>query len=289
MKQLLAQTVDVGTDVDRIADNLESIQVTWVTGLTALAVVIVGVVVARLARSAIRKLGEQTDVASAEAFRLAGRIAWYAIVMFAVGAALGVLGFDVLPLISALGVVAVIIALGIQPFVQNFTAGVTLQSQRPFEAGDHVALLGVEGAVLEISARSVIVESVGGEIVHLPNRSVLDNPIVNYTAPPVRRSTIEIGLDYATDLARAESTIRNAVQNTAGVAEAPAAQVFVHEFADSTIDASVWFWHAPQIPEAWAVRHRVALNVKRAVDNAGITIAFPQRVLWKAEQAEVDQ
>jgi small conductance mechanosensitive channel len=286
---ILAQVVDLGTDVDRIADNLESVQITWITGLTALAVVIAGLVVARLARNAIMKLGEQTDIASPEAFKLASRIVLYSIVMFAVGAALGVLGFDVVPLISALGVIAVIIAVGLQPFIQNFTAGVTLQTRRPFQAGDQVVLLDVEGTVLEISARSVIVETVGGEIVHLPNRSVLDNRIVNLSAPAVRRSTIEVGLDYATDLARAEATIRSAVQNTAGVAGEPAAQVFVHEFAESTINASVWFWHAPQIREAWAVRHRVALNVKQALDAAGITIAFPQRVLWNAQQAEVDR
>jgi len=277
------QTVDVGTDIDRVADNLESIQITWVSGLAALAVLVAGIVVARLARKYIRALGERTQLASPEVFVAASRLVFYTIVIYAFGAATGLLGFEVVPLLSMLGLVTIIVALGLRPFFENFAAGITLQTRRPFDPGDQVSLGEYEGTVLDVNARAVVVETMGGELVHVPNRSVMDNPIVNYTAVETRRSMLDVGLAYGTDLSRAENVLRAAVQATAGVVADPPVRVFVHTFDNSTINAAIWFWHEPEIATAWAVRHQVAVNAKLTLDEAGITIAFPQRVLWRGD------
>ncbi len=277
------QTIDVGTDVDRIADSLESVQITWVTALAALAVFITGIIVARLARRSIRTLGERTDIASPQVFVVAGRLVFYGIMLYSISAALGFLGFEVIPFVSMLGLATIVLALGLRPLFENFAAGVTLQTRRPFDPGDQVLLLGSEGTVRDVNARTVVVETMDGEIVHLPNRMVLDNPITNFTAVESRRSILDVGLDYATDLPRAEEVMRAAVRDTPGVVARPEVCVFVHTFDDSTINAAIWFWHEPEIPTAWAVRHAVAVNVKRAFNEAGITIAFPQRVHWMGE------
>ena len=287
---VLYQTGDVSEDVGRIAESLENVQITWATGLAALTVFVLGIVAARLARRAIRNLGERTNLASPETFKLSARIVFYAIAIAGASAALGVVGFDVLPLLSTFGIVAIVVAIGLQPFIENFAAGVTLQTRRPFEAGDQVRLMGAEGTVRDITARTVVVESLSGELVHLPNRKVLDDAIVVFTAHPTRRSTLDVGLDYGSDLAQAERVMRQVVATTPGVAAEPAVAVYFHEFGDSTINASIWFWHAPTFLEAWAARHQVAINVKRALDDEGMTIAFPQRVLWRGDEpAEVTQ
>lgn len=144
------QTVDLGPDVDRIADSLDSIQITWVSGLAAGAVFIAGLVAARLARRSIRALGERTHLANPQVFRMAGRIAFYAIVLYTVGAALGFLGFQVLPLISMLGLATIVVLLGLRPLFENFAAGITLQTRRPFDVGDQVLLLENEGTVRDV-------------------------------------------------------------------------------------------------------------------------------------------
>ena len=278
------QTVDLGPDVDRIADSLDSIQITWVSGLAAGAVFIAGLVAARLARRSIRALGERTHLANPQVFRMAGRIAFYAIVLYTVGAALGFLGFQVLPLISMLGLATIVVLLGLRPLFENFAAGITLQTRRPFDVGDQVLLLENEGTVRDVNTRTVLVETTDGELVHLPNRLVLESAITNFTAVESRRSILDVGLDYDTDLTRAADVILAGVRITPGVKPEPDVNVFVHTFGDSTINVAIWFWHAPEIPTAWAVRHEVAVNVKRALDAAGITIAFPQRVLRWGEQ-----
>ena len=65
-------------------------------------------------------------------------------------------------------------------------------------------LLENEGTVRDVNARAVLVETTDGELVHLPNRLVLESVITNFTAVESRRSILDVGLDYDTDL-----TLRN--------------------------------------------------------------------------------
>lgn len=65
-----------------------------------------------------------------------------------------------------------------------------------------------------------------------------------------------------------------------GVAAQPGVEVWAEELADSAIVFAVRYWHDAAIASRWRVRSAVALAVKAALDEAGITIPFPQRTLW---------
>ncbi len=286
MSPILAQAGQIDEEVGRIADSLQTVQVTWATGLTAFAVFVLGIILARIARRSIRELGERTGIATPDAWKFAGRAAFYLVILFGTGGALGVLGFDILPFLSTLGIVAIVVAIGLQPLMENFAAGMTLQTRRPFESGDQIGVVGVEGTVLDITSRTVLIESVSGEHVHIPNRKVLDETLTIYTAQGVRRTVLQVGLDYATDLETAAELIRTVASETDGVASDPPVTVYVHEFGDSTINAAVWLWHDSGLQDGWEITHRVAVDLKRALDAAGITIAFPQRVLTWADPPE---
>ncbi|HSF86762.1 MAG TPA: mechanosensitive ion channel domain-containing protein, partial [Acidimicrobiia bacterium] len=216
MRPVLMQTIS-SEDLDEIASSLEKVQVTWATAISAGLIVIIAFLAGRLARRSIRELGERLEIASPDVFKLAGRTAAYLIALMGIAAALGVLGFDVIPLVSALGVLAIVLAIGLQPLIEDFAAGVTLQTRRPFETGDQVAILGMEGTVLDVTSRTVLIESVAGEYVHVPNRTVLDSPFTIFTALDARRSTLDVGLDYASDLQQATQLLREAASNTPGV------------------------------------------------------------------------
>ena len=137
-----------------------------------------------------------------------------------------------------------------------------------------------------MTARTVVVKTMDGTAVHIPNRTVLDGAITNYTAGSQRRTTIEVGLAYDTDLATAVSIMAQAVKETPGVSAEPEPEALIHEFADSTINAAVRYWHDPKLRSGWTTRHSVAVSVKNALDVNGIEIAFPQRVLWHGDEGE---
>ena len=192
------------------------------------------------------------------------------------------LGFEVLPLMWILGIVTIALAIALRPLFENFAAGVTLQTRRPFEPGDQVTLNGELGQVREVTARTVWLEALDGRHIHVPNRLVLDNTIINYTAGEARRSSLRLGLDYGADLPHATALITDAARRTAKVRETPAPQVLVQAFGDSSVDVTVQFWHGPEISRGEEVCHDAAVNIKQALDEAGIVIALPQRVLHEA-------
>jgi small-conductance mechanosensitive channel len=153
--------------------------------------------------------------------------------------------------------------------------------ERPIEIGDQISVRQIEGEVTDLTARAVMIETMDGGTVHMPNSTVLGSSIVNFTAGNRRRSVIDVGLAYDTDLVAAVAIMIEAVAGAPGVINDPPPEAFIHEFGDSTINARVRLWHEPQIRAEWTIRHDVAVTIKRALDARGMEIAFPQRVLWR--------
>lgn len=270
-------------ELEQIADNLETIRLDGLSLLIAITVLVASVILARFARRGIRRLSAQVDLGSPAVFHAAARISSWLIIFFGFVGAMRVLGIDFLPLMAGLGLAAVIAAVALRPFLENFAAGFTLQLQRPIEIGDHIAVAGVQGEVESLTARTVVIRTMDGTTVHLPNATVLESSIVNLTDRGQRRSEITVGLAYDTDLGAAVSIMAEALRNVPGVNPDPPPEAFIYEFGDSTINARVRFWHDPIIRAGWTVRHAVALAIKAALDTNDIEIAFPQRVLWQGD------
>ena len=190
------------------------------------------------------------------------------------------------PLLGALGIAGIALAFALRDILENFVAGLLLQIRRPFDKGDQIVTGDYEGTVREVNARSVVVDTPAGEQVVVPSAELINQPIVNLTAHPVRRTTLEVGVAYATDLDRAKEVIEEALAGIAGVAPSPPAETRVFQFGESSIDIAVRYWHEPRISTMWEVRDEVARAVKRSFDEAGIEIPFPQRVLWTGQDEE---
>lgn len=270
------------SELEQIANSLKPINLDWLALAISAVVFLTSIILARLARRGIRQLASRVDLGSPALFAVA-RVSSWLIIFFGLVASLRVIGIDFVPLMAGLGVAAVVVAVALRPFLENFAAGLTLQLQRPIEIGDHIRVHEIEGEVTELTARAVIIDTMDGKRVHLPNATVLESAIVNFTTGDRRRSFIDVGLAYNTDLAAAVAIMIEAVAGASGVINDPPPEAFIHEFGDSTINARVRFWHEPQIRAEWTIRHEVAVTIKGALDARGIEIAFPQRVLWRGD------
>lgn len=277
------------SELEQIADSLEPVNLDWLSIVIAVVVFIAAIVLARLARRAVRRLSSRVDFGSPAVFASAARISSWVIIFLGIVGSLRVLGIDFIPLMAGLGIAAVVVAVALRPFLENFAAGLTLQLQRPFEIGEQISVRQIEGEVTELTARSVVVKTLDGRTVHLPNSHVLESPIINFTAGSRRRSFVDVGLAYDTDLAAAVAIMIEAVADASGVISDPPPEAFIHEFGDSTINARVRFWHEPQIRAGWTIRHEVAVSIKSALDERGIEIAFPQRVLWRGDEPSANE
>lgn len=247
--------------------------------LQATAVFVGAIAVAVLLRVALVRAVDRGD-ADRYVGKMLGR--FLGLVVVAVGAvyALGVAGIRVGPLLGALGVGGIALAFAAQDILENFVAGVLLQVRRPFRVGDQISSGDYEGTVKDINLRTVVLTTYDGLIVYLPNAEVLRSAIVNFTRTPLSRTSLTVGVAYDTDLEAARRVLLEACGAADGVQQSPPAEVWAEEFGDSSINFAVRYWHQADIASRWRTRNAVALSIKAHLDDAGITIPFPQRTLW---------
>lgn len=247
--------------------------------LTAVLVFVAAIALAVLLRRLLVRALDRGD-ADRHVGRLTGR--FLSLVLVAVGAvyALGIVGVRIGPVLGALGVGGIALAFAAQNILQNFVAGVLLQVRRPFRVGDQIGSGDFEGTVEDVNLRTVEITSYDGLTVYLPNAEVLKAPIVNYTRTPLSRTSLTVGVAYDTDLRHAQKVLSAACRSAEGVQQQPPPEVWAEEFAESSINFAVRYWHPADIASRWRVRSAVAISVKDALDAAGISIPFPQRTLW---------
>jgi small-conductance mechanosensitive channel len=134
----------------------------------------------------------------------------------------------------------------------------------------------------------VWIDTVDVRQVHIPNRKVLNDVVVNLTRNGRRRTTIEVGVEYGTDLDAAARALLDAVGGCERALTNPPSEAFVAEYGDSSIDFDLRFWHEPTIWEQHAAVDEVIRSVNRVFGERGIVIAFPQRVIWYGDRADTE-
>jgi len=259
---------------DALVNDVTAVEVVEATVVFAAAVVLAVL----LRRLLIHTLDRQD--ADRHVGRLTGRFLGLVVVAVGVVYALDRIGVRIGPLLGALGVGGIALAFATQDVLQNLVAGVLLQVRRPFRIGDQIGSGEFEGVVDDINLRTVELTTYDGLTVYLPNAEVLKSPIVNYTRTPLSRTSLTVGVAYDADLEQARQVLLRGCRAAEGVAVQPPPEVWAEEFAESSVNLAVRYWHAADIGSRWRVRSAVAVALKAALDEAGIRIPFPQRTLW---------
>jgi small conductance mechanosensitive channel len=280
MSFIAQSPVPIPVDVGVITDNFDLSTITTSDLVFAAVALVSSIILSIVAKRALRRILNGIDDMPVLAGDVVAKIVSYVIMTFGVVFALEALGFSLGLLGSLLLLLIVLVALAARPLLQDLGAGLIIQLRRPFGMGDQVAIDEFEGRIDEVSARTVRIITVDGKRVHFPNRKVLEGAITNLTTEGRRLTTFIVGAAYDTDLDRAREVIVTAMQSADMVLSSPAPEAFVQEFGNSTINIACRFWHAPEIHAEWVARDEAMRSVKRALDANGITIAFPQRVVW---------
>lgn len=273
MSAVTAALAAAATRTEVIRDGLTAAD--WIK---AGAVFVAGLVAAGLLRRALRRRLHQEEF-QPHASLVAGRFLALAVTLAAFFISLSLLGVRLGPAIGAIGIGGIAVALAAQTMLADLIAAVLLQIRRPFRRGDQIRSNDQDGRVEEINFRTVILRSFDGQRVYLPASKVLNAPIVNYTQLGRRRTKLEIGLAYDCDLEAATSLLLETLGGLDGVHRRPAPEVVVTDFGESSITVELLYWHEPDNATTRRVRSAVAMAAKRALDDAGIDIPFPQRVV----------
>lgn len=241
---------------------------------TTALILLVGLWLSRLlSRWAVRSL-DRADV-EATMSRFLGQLVYFGLLALVVVLALANFGIPMASIIAVLGAATLAVGLALQDSLSNFASGVLLVVLKPFGVGDSVEIDGKRGTVLEVRLFQTKLRDRDNRDVYLPNNTIMENMIVNFSSSGSLRLDLEYGIAYEADIGRALAIFQAILDEDPRVLEDPAPVVAVKSLGDSSVNFAV----RPhvEIQDEVGAAFDITEAVKRRLDEAGISIPFPQR------------
>lgn len=205
------------------------------------------------------------------------KLLYYSSLIVVFVSTLPLIGLDPSGLLLAGGVAGIVLGFASQNIVGNLVAGCFLMFERPIKIGDQVEINGIAGYVTDIRIISTLIRTYDGLLVRLPNQQVFTTNITNIVGHPVRRFQYTIGIRYSDDANAAIWIIKDLIDKEPFALLSPPPSVFVNDLGDSSVKIVVRIW-AP-VNEWFVLKTRLLWAIKCTLEENGIEIPFPQRVL----------
>ncbi|MEM2383034.1 MAG: mechanosensitive ion channel family protein [Desulfurococcaceae archaeon] len=193
-------------------------------------------------------------------------------------AALSIIGIDLTGILVAAGFAGIVVGLALQQTLSQVFAGLLLIVEGRVKVGDAIRIGDDWGLVESIGIASTQIRLWSGEILTVPNTNVASSNIYNYSRSIARRAEFTLGISYSSDVYKAVEVIRKVLWNNSAVLAEPEPVIVVDSLGDSAINIKVMYWVPSQL--FWSVRRTIVAEVKKALEEAGVEIPFPQRVVW---------
>ncbi len=211
-------------------------------------------------------------------------------VVFVIGLVLALEILDVTTLVGAVlgaaGVIGLALGFAFQDIVENYLAGILLSIRQPFNVGDLITVESHEGRVIRMSSRELILMTVEGNHVRLPNALVFKNPLINYTRNPRRRFDFAVGVDVDEDLTRAQQLGVDTLRAMKGVMDDPGPGSLVEELGESTVNVRFLGWVDQTKADFLKVKSEAIRLVKTHLDDAGVQMPEP---IYRVRLQQIDK
>ncbi|MDF7759343.1 small-conductance mechanosensitive channel MscS [Kosakonia cowanii] len=255
--------------------------------VAAIAIIIVGMIVARIISNAANRVMRARHIDATVADFLSALVR-YGIIAFTLIAALGRVGVQTASVIAVLGAAGLAIGLALQGSLSNLAAGVLLVTFRPFRSGEYVDLGGVAGTVLQVQIFSTTLRTIDGRIIVVPNGKIIAGNIVNFSREPVRRNELIIGVAYDSDIDHVKRVLNDIIQADERILKDRDITVRLNELGASSINFVVRIWSKSS--DLQNVYWDVLETIKRRFDEEGISFPYPQMdVNFKRVKDNADQ
>ncbi len=192
--------------------------------------------------------------------------------------------YDILSLVTALGVTSLAIGLAAKDTLANMISGFTLMLDRPFRVGDRVQLTSGEiGDVLEIGLRSTKIKTMESNVLIVPNTELVNTKVINQCYPDKTiRGRVKIGIAYNSDMDKAKKVILDIAMSHARVLKIPAPMVLFTEFGDSTLILQMLYW-VENCFDLFPIQDEINSQIKKRFEQEGIEIPYPTRTVYVKE------
>lgn len=240
--------------------------------LGAIIILLIGAKLASWLGRLVTRLCEKKNI-DVTLSHFLGSVTKILVLTFVVIIAIGKFGISIAPFIAAIGALAFGTSFAIAGPVSNYGAGLVIILSRPFLIGDTITINDVSGVVDEIHLAVTILSTEDDEKITIPNKHIVGEILLNSFANKIVEGTV--GISYQDDPEKAIEVIQEALKGLEGVCHEPPPQVGIEAFGESSIDLGMRYWVPTK--KYFQTLYRGNMAVHKALQEAGITIPFPQR------------
>ncbi len=204
------------------------------------------------------------------------------VILFGIFLVLGILNLSkaLNTILAGAGVVGLAVGLALQGALANTYSGIVLSYVKFVKFGDWIESNGFAGEVVDIDLRSVCLKQADNNMVYIPNKLVVENPIKNFSSTAQSRVILQCGVAYGSDLRLVIKVVKEVIANNFKEVEKDDIIFLYTEFADSSINFETRFWiDSTSALEVARAKSQAMLVLKEAFDANGINIPFPIRTL----------
>lgn len=225
----------------------------------------------------------QKKISEKSVVRMLSKISAAIVVSAGLFLALGILNLSKMltSLLAGAGVAGLAIGLALQGTLSNTFAGIVLSFRKKIQIGNWVETNGYKGEVIDINLKDFTLKEADNNLVVIPNKMILENPLKNYSLTTKMRVFLNCGVSYDSDLEEVKRLTQETIANKFEQIKDPEDVEFYYtEFGDSSINYLCRFWiDAESLLEKLKAKTTAIIEIKKAYDKAGITIPFPMRTL----------
>ena len=243
--------------------------------LLAVIFLIIGIQIIKLIRRIVRKSMKRAnaDTGVMQFMDSFIKAVLYILLLFMTASGFGLNTASVVALLGSAGVA---IGLAVQGSLSNFAGGVLILLLKPFKVDDYIIVSGGtnEGTVMEIQLFYTKLVTPDNHVVIIPNGELTTSNIINLSMLAERRINIPVSIAYDEDIRAAREVIQSVLEEDQSVLKDKEHIVFVDELADSGVNLNARCWSSNE--NYWETKWRLTEKIKYALDEAGISIPFPQ-------------
>ena len=239
--------------------------------LTALLVLVAGIVMIRIVMTILRKFLEagKLEKAAHTLIKSMARVVLYLLLGLMVADSLGI---DVTGVIALASVLTLSVSLALQNALGNVFGGCTLLYTAPFHSGDFVDIGAESGTVVEIGMTYTKLQTPDNKMISIPNSTVVSGDIVNYSITGTRRVDMSVTAVYTEPCQKVLDALLQAATDDRVLLE-PAPAAVIDSYGDSTVRYTLRVW--TKTGDYWDVRNAIMLNIKEIFDAQGIRMVYP--------------
>ena len=248
----------------------------WLTVLTVAAYVVIGLTLIKFVLRGVEKAEKASEKLPGKTSKLARkflanvlRVVLYSVFVIIL---FNLIGLDLSNIVTMLSAVGVALSLAMQKVAGNFASGMILVANKPFEEGDYISCGGVEGTVIDIAMFSTKLLTPDNKLAVVPNSSLADNSVINYSAKPTRRVDLTFSVSYDSDIDKVKRAIESVLDKNDLIRHDDGYTIRLKEHGESSLVFVCRFW----VDKAnyWATYFDVTEGVFNKFKQEGIEIPY---------------